>query len=76
MRDKAPAMDSSAKPPSKTAVLDGLVQTTGRSRSDVVQEALRQQVLRETLRLSHEELAPQARAIGWLTEDDILRDVS
>jgi predicted transcriptional regulator len=60
----------------ETAVLGGLVQASGKSRSDLVREALRQKVLLETLRLSHEELAPQARATGWLTEDDILRDVS
>jgi hypothetical protein len=60
----------------ETAVLGGLVQASGKSRSDLVREALRQKVLLETLRLSHEELVPQARATGWLTEDDILRDVS
>ena len=39
-------------------------------------DALRAQALRETLRQLQGELAPQARAAGWLTEDDILRDVS
>jgi predicted transcriptional regulator len=60
----------------EAAALDRLVQSTGRSRSDLVRDALRQQALRETLRLLHDELGPQARAAGWLTEDDILRDVS
>lgn len=60
----------------EAAALDRLVQATGRSRSDLVRDALRQQALRETLRLLHEDLAPQARAAGWLTEDDILREVS
>ena len=60
----------------EAAALDRLVQATGRSRSDLVRAALRQQALRETLRLLHEDLAPQARAAGWLTEDDILREVS
>lgn len=46
------------------------------SRSDLLREALRQQALRETLALLHEELAPQARAAGWLTEDRILRKTS
>jgi hypothetical protein len=32
--------------------------------------------MRETLRLLHEDFGPQGRAAGWLTEDDILRDVS
>lgn len=60
----------------EVAALDRLVQATGRSRSDLVRDALRHQALRETLRLLHEDLGPQARAAGWLTEDDILRDVS
>lgn len=60
----------------EAAALDRLVAATGRSRSDLVRDALRQQALRETLRLLHEDLGPQARAGGWLTEDDILREVS
>lgn len=56
--------------------IDRLVRATGKSRSSLVRDALRAQVLRETLRVLHEDLGPQARAAGWLTEDDILRDVS
>jgi len=56
--------------------LDRLSQATGKTRSELVRDALRAQALRETLRLLHEELGPQARAAGWLTEDDILREVS
>jgi predicted transcriptional regulator len=56
--------------------LDRLVRATGRTRSELVRDALRAQALRETLRLLHEDLGPQARAAGWLTEDDILREVS
>lgn len=46
------------------------------SKSEVARQLLRSSMTRETLRLLHEELEPQARANGWLTEDDILRDVS
>ncbi|MCK6426800.1 MAG: ribbon-helix-helix protein, CopG family [Burkholderiaceae bacterium] len=60
----------------EAAELDRLVQWTGRTRSELVRDALRAQALRETLRQLHDELGPQARAGGWLTEDDILRDVS
>ncbi len=56
----------------EASALDRLVQATGKSRSDLVRDALRAQSMRETLRLLHEDLAPQARAAGWLTEDDIL----
>lgn len=59
----------------ETAALDRLVQTTGRTRSELVRQALRSQDLRESLRQLQEELGPQARAGGWLTEDDILRDI-
>jgi predicted transcriptional regulator len=60
----------------ESAELDRLMQWTGRTRSELVRDALRAQALRETLRQLHDELGPQARAAGWLTEDDILRDVS
>jgi len=60
----------------EAAALERLVQTTGKSRSDLVRSALRAQAQRETLRLLHDDLGPQARASGWLSEDDILRDVS
>lgn len=56
--------------------LDKMVLATGKTRSDLVRDALRAQALRETLRLLQEDLGPQARAAGWLTEEDILRDVS
>jgi Arc/MetJ-type ribon-helix-helix transcriptional regulator len=60
----------------EVSALDRLVQSTGKSRSDLVRDALRSQALRETLRLLHEDLGPQARAVGWLSEDDILEQVS
>jgi predicted transcriptional regulator len=60
----------------EAASLDALSRSTGKSRSQLVRDALRAQVLRETLRQLHDELGPQARAAGWLTEDDILREVS
>ncbi|MCU0768486.1 MAG: ribbon-helix-helix protein, CopG family [Burkholderiaceae bacterium] len=60
----------------EACALDRLAQATGKTRSELVRDALRAQALRETLRLLHEDLGPQARAAGWLTEDDILREVS
>ena len=60
----------------EASALDRLVQATGKSRSDLVRPALRAQALRETMRLLHEDLGPQARAAGWLTEEDVLRGVS
>ncbi len=43
----------------EAAALDRLARATGKSRSDLVRDALRQQALRETLRLLHEDLGPQ-----------------
>jgi predicted transcriptional regulator len=60
----------------EASALDRLTRASGKSRSELVREALRSQALRENLRLLHEDLGPQARAAGWLTEEDILRDVS
>ena len=56
--------------------LNALCASTGKSRSEVVRESLRAYRLREALRQSQAQLAPLARAAGWLTEDDILSDVS
>lgn len=46
------------------------------NKSEVARQLLRGSLLRERLRQLHEELGPPARAAGWLTEDDILREVS
>jgi metal-responsive CopG/Arc/MetJ family transcriptional regulator len=56
--------------------LDGLCATTGKSRSEVVREALRGYCLRESLRQSQAQLAPLSHSSGWLVEDDILKGVS
>ncbi|MGQ0708290.1 MAG: ribbon-helix-helix protein, CopG family [Rhodoferax sp.] len=56
--------------------LDSLCASVGKSRSELVREALRAFRLREALRQSQAQLAPLARASGWLTEDDVLQDVS
>ena len=56
--------------------LDLLCTNTGKSRSELVRDALRAYQLREALQHSQARLAPLARAAGWLTEDDILHDVS
>ncbi|MDP2368768.1 CopG family transcriptional regulator [Rhodoferax sp.] len=56
--------------------LDTLCASNGKSRSELVREALRAYRLREALRHSQAQLAPLARASGWLTEDDVLQDVS
>ncbi len=53
---------------------------TGKSRSEVVRELLAESLrgyrLRQALQAAHAELGGAARQAGWLTEDDILKDVS
>jgi predicted transcriptional regulator len=60
----------------ETQGLDALCQNSGKSRSEVVREALRAHRLRDSLRQSQTQLAPLARESGWLTEDDVLQDIS
>jgi len=60
----------------ETQSLDALCVNSGKSRSEIVREALRTHRLREALRQSQAQLAPLARAKGWLTEEDVLQNVS
>lgn len=61
---------------SESQNLDALCAGSGKSRSELVREALRSYHLREALRQSQTQLAPLARASGWLTEEDVLQEVS
>jgi predicted transcriptional regulator len=56
--------------------LDAICASTGKSRSEVVRDSLRAYRLREALRASQAQLGAAARVSGWLTEEDILQDVS
>ena len=48
----------------------------GLHRAEFAREALRRQLALAKLELLQQELAPYARARGWLSEDDIFLDVS
>ncbi len=56
--------------------LDSLCAAMGKTRSEIIRESLREFQLRQALRLSQSTLGPLARRKGWLTEDDVLADVS
>ncbi len=56
--------------------LQAICKSLGKSRSEVVRGAVRAYRLRQARRASQAELGAAARAAGWLTEDDILHDVS
>jgi hypothetical protein len=53
---------------------------SGKTKSEVVRELLAESLrgyrLRQALQAAHAELGAAARQTGWLTEDDILQDVS
>jgi hypothetical protein len=53
---------------------------SGKTKSALVRELLSQSLrryrLRQALQVAHAELGPAAQQAGWLTEDDVLRDVS
>lgn len=56
--------------------LDRAAQRTGRSRSDVVRDALRRQLALTRLDDLRRRIMPLAEARGYLTDEDIFRDVS
>jgi len=56
--------------------LDRVCRLTGRSRSDVVRDALRRQLALLQFELARRQLMPFAEAQGYLTDEDVFRDVS
>ena len=60
----------------ESAALKRLSKNTGKSRSEIVREAIRNETFRARLTMLRAKLVPRARAAGWLTEDDIFREVS
>ena len=57
-------------------LLEVVVGKTGRSRSDVVREALRRQLTLMTFEKLREQMMPFAEARGYLTDEDLFRDIS
>jgi predicted transcriptional regulator len=56
--------------------LDKAASGSGRSRSEVVRDALRRQLAISALDEVREQLIPLAEAHGWLTDEDVFRDLS
>jgi predicted transcriptional regulator len=55
--------------------LSRLAKRMGKTRSEVVREALRSFEIRTRLDTIRRELVPKAEAIGWLTEEDVFQDL-
>ncbi len=57
-------------------LLEVVVGKTGRSRSDVVREALRRQLTLMSFEKLREQMMPFAEARGYLTDEDLFQDIS
>ncbi len=56
--------------------LDRLCRRLGRTRSEVVRDALRRQIALLQFDEGRRRLMPYAEAAGYLTDEDVFRDVS
>ena len=56
--------------------LDRMARQTGRPKSELAREALRRQLAIEKFRKLRQRLVPYAEAAGWLTDEDVFRDIS
>lgn len=56
--------------------LQRLSKQTGRPKSELAREALRRQLAIQKFRKLRQKLIPYAEAAGWLTDEDVFRDVS
>ena len=56
--------------------LDEVCEQLGRTRSEVVRDALRRQLSLMRFERTRRRLAPYAEARGYLTDEDVFRDVS
>ncbi len=60
----------------ETQDLQAICEMTGKSRSQVVRDALRARVFRERLDALRAIAVPRAQEAGLLTEEDVFREVS
>jgi len=56
--------------------LNTLCKQTGRSQSEIVRDALKRQFAIIRFRLMRRKILPSAEARGYLTDEDVFRDVS
>jgi predicted transcriptional regulator len=62
--------------PTLSQLLDRLVEQTGRSRSEIVREALQRQLRLIRFEQLRRQVLPFAEARGYLTDEDVTREVS
>jgi predicted transcriptional regulator len=56
--------------------LNRIAKKTGRPKSDLIREALRRQLSVMRFDEMRRSVAPFAEARGWLTDEDVFRDIS
>jgi len=56
--------------------LERLAKQSGRPKSELAREALRRQLAIARFRTLRGKLMPYAEAAGWLTDEDVFREVS
>jgi predicted transcriptional regulator len=56
--------------------LDRLAERSGRSRSDIARDALRRQLAVLQLEEARKQIPPFAEARGYLTDEDVFREIS
>jgi len=57
-------------------LLEELSKRSGRTKSDLAREALKRQLTIESFQQLRKELLPYGEAKGWLTDEDVFREVS
>lgn len=57
-------------------LLEQAAKRTGRPKSELVREALRRQLSIESFQQLRKKLLPYGEAQGWLTDEDVFREVS
>lgn len=57
-------------------LLDKAVRQSGKNRSEVAREALRRQLRITQFKAFRQKIMPYAEARGYLTDEDVFRDVS
>ena len=62
--------------PKLDRLLARMARESGRTKSEVAREALRNQLLLEEFRALRSAAMPSAAAAGYLTDEDVFRDVS
>ncbi|MFW6348497.1 MAG: YlcI/YnfO family protein [Cyclonatronaceae bacterium] len=57
-------------------LLEESAKKSGRTKSELIRQALRRQLAIESFQQLRKELLPYGEAQGWLTDEDVFREVS